>query len=82
MGIGVVILNKPSRRKSWVMRALDGWSSGVSLEHYRCQQVVTKESKAGRVSDSYRITTPMVTLEDRVIRSIEQLTAVLKGDKK
>ena len=85
-GIRVLIHNKPSRRKSWDMRALDGWSIGTSLEHYRCQIVVTKDSKAVRISDTVefrhqRITTPMVTPEDRVIRSIEQLTAVLKGDK-
>ena len=68
------------------MRALDGWSIGVSLEHYRCQRVVTKESRAERVSDTvefrhHRTMTPMVTPEDRVIRSIEQLVSVLKGDK-
>ena len=86
LGIRVLIHNKPSRRKSWDMRALDGWSIGTSLEHYRCQKVVTKDSRAVRISDTvefrhHRITTPMVTPEDRVIRSIEQLTAVLKGDK-
>ena len=68
------------------MRALDGWSTGVSLEHYRCQKVITKESRAERVSDTVefrhqRITTPGVTPEDREIRTIEQLTSVLKGDK-
>ena len=68
------------------MRALDGWSIGVSLEHYRCQRVVTKESRAERISDTvefrhHRITTPMVAPEDRIIRSIDQLVSVLKGDK-
>ena len=58
------------------MRALDGWSIGTSLEHYRCQKGVTKDSRAVRISDTvefrhHRITTPMVTPEDRVIRSIE-----------
>ena len=49
--------------------------------------MVTKESRAeSRVSDTvkfrhHRITTQMVTPEDRVIRSIEQLVSVLKGDK-
>ena len=52
LGIGVLIHNKPSRRKSWDMRALDGWSTGVSMEHYRCQTAVTKESRAQRISDT------------------------------
>ena len=50
--------------------------------------MVTKESRAERVSDTvefkhHRITTTLVTPEDRVIRSIEQLVSVsvLKGDK-
>ena len=85
MGFGVLIHKKTSRRKSWDMRALDEWSIGVSLEHYRCQRVVTKESRAERVSDTvefrhHRIMTPMMTPEDRVIRSIERLVSVLKGD--
>ena len=68
------------------MRALDGWSIGVSLEHYICQRVVSKGSRAERVSNRvefrhHRITTPMVTPEDRVIRRIGQLISVLKGDK-
>ena len=68
------------------MRALDGWSTGVSMEHYRCQTAVTKESRAQRISDTVelrhqRITTPGITPEDRVVRSIEQLTAALNGDK-
>ena len=52
LGIGVLIHNKPSKRKSWDMRALDGWSTGVSMEHYRCQTAVTKESRAQRISDT------------------------------
>ena len=68
------------------MRALDGWSIGVSLEHYIGQRVVSKGSRAERVSNRvefrhHRITTPMVTPEDRVIRRIGQLISVLKGDK-
>ena len=68
LGIGVLIHNKPSRRKSWDMRALDGWSIGVSLEHYRCQRVITTEAKAERVSDTvefrhHRIPTPMLYTE-------------------
>ena len=86
MSIGVLRHNKPSRRKSWDMRALDKLSIGVSLEHYRCQRVVTKMFRAERVSDTvefrhHRITTPVVTPEDTVTRGIEQLTSMLKEDK-
>ena len=52
LGIAVIIHNKPSRRKSWDMRGIDGWSIGVSLEHYRCQKVIAKNSKAERISDT------------------------------
>ena len=85
LGIAVIIHNKPSRRKSWDMRGIDGWSTGVSMEHYRCQRVIAKNSKMERISDTVefrhqRITTPGPTPEDRLIHTIQQLTAVLKGD--
>ena len=52
MGIGVLIHNKPFRKKR-NMRVLGGWSIGVSLEHYKCQEeVVTKESWTERISDT------------------------------
>lgn len=42
MGVGVLIHNKPSRRRTWDMRGIDGWSIEVKLECYRCQKVVAK----------------------------------------
>ena len=68
------------------MRALDGWSIAVSLDYYRCQQVVTKEARAESISviaefRHHRIITPMVTPEERAVRSIGQLISVLKGGK-
>ena len=68
------------------MRGIDGWSTGVSLEHYRCQKVIAKNSKMERISDTVefrhqKITTPAPTPEDRIMHGIQQLIAVLKGDK-
>ena len=42
LGIAAMIHSKPSRRKPWDMRDIDGWSIGVSLGHYRCQKVIAK----------------------------------------
>ena len=62
-----------------------GGAYGVSLEHYRCQKVIAKISKLERISDTVefrhqKITTPTPTPEDKLMHSIQQLTAVLKGD--
>ena len=72
LGIAVVTHSKPSRRKSWDMRGIDGWSIGVSLEHYRCQKVIAKKSKMERISDTvefkhHEITHLAPTPEDRIM---------------
>ena len=39
LGCRVIIHKKTDSRQSWDFRGKDGWSVGVSLEHYRCQRV-------------------------------------------
>ena len=85
LGISVIVHAKPSRRRSWDFRGKDGWSVGVSLEHYRCQRVVSKETKCESISDTvefrhHNITQPTFTPEDRLIYSIQRLESAIRKE--
>ena len=71
LGCPVMIHKKTSTRHLWDFRGKEGWSVGVALEHYRCEHVVAKDTKAEAISDTveYRhpsITGPTVTPADRI----------------
>ena len=83
LGICVISHDKPSKRKSWSLRRKDGWIVGVSLEHYRCQRFIPKDSRALSISDTIEfchqhLTQPSVTAEDRVLHWMQQLTLALQ----
>ena len=52
MGSRVIAHLKPDVRNSWDFRGEDGWSIGISLEHYRCQRWVSKATHEAKVSDT------------------------------
>ena len=83
LGCKVIAHLKPDVRNSWDFRGEDGWSVGVSMEHYRCQQVACKETHAVKVSDTcdfrhHSLTEPVVTPEDRLQHGITSLTNALE----
>jgi hypothetical protein len=50
---------------------MDSWSIGVSTEHYRCQKVYMKDTRAERVTDTLvykhrKITNPGVSAADAI----------------
>ena len=51
LGIWVLIQKNPGVRNSWDFCGSEGWSVSVSLDHYCCQRVVDKYTKAVQVSD-------------------------------
>ena len=84
LGIKVLIHKKASDRHSWDFRAKEGWSVGVTLEHYRCQRVIPKDTKSEMVSDTvefrhHDLTQPSVTPDDRLLHGLQLLTAALEG---
>ena len=52
LGCKVIMHNKTSAPHSWDLRRNCGWNVGVSHEHYCCQLIVAKDTKAVRVSDT------------------------------
>ena len=84
LGARVIAHNKPDVRNSWDFRGEDGWSVGVSLQHYRCQRWVAEATHEVRVNDTvefrhHRVTQPTVTPEDRIQQSVVSLTNALQG---
>ena len=82
LGCPFMIHRKTSNRKSWDFIGKEGWSIGVSLDHYRCQRVIPQDAKVKKISDTVEfchqtITTPVVTPEDRIPHGITTLKYAL-----
>ena len=83
LGWKVIIHQKTNARPSWYFRGKDGWNVGMSLEHYWCQLIVAKDTKAVQVSDTvefchhYR-TRPTLTHTDRILHGMNNLYCALK----
>ena len=70
-------------RNTWDFRRKDGWILGCSLEHYRCQRVSPKDTKAVQISETHEyrnhyLTQPTLTLEDCVLHILQTLTCALE----
>ena len=83
LGCQIIIHKKPSVSNSCYFRGKDGWGLGCSLEHYQCQRVAPKDTKAVQVSDTLKywhhyLTQPTLTPEDCVLRGLQTLTCALE----
>ena len=72
-------------RNTWEFRGKYVWSLGCSLEHYRCQRVAPKDTKAVQISDTieYRhhyLTQPTLTPDDHVLHGLQTLTYALEDE--
>ena len=70
-------------RNSWDFQSKEGWSIGTSLDHYQCEQVIPRDTKAVTISDTvdilhYYITAPTVTPANCILQSINTLTEDIK----
>ena len=45
LGMNAIIHKKSSRRHSWDFRGKYGWIVGAAIDHYRCQKVVSEDTK-------------------------------------
>ena len=83
LGFRIIIHKKPSLRNTWDFRSIYGWSLGCSPEHYRCQRVAPKDTKAVQISDTpkywhHYLTQPTLTPEYRVLHGFQTLTCVIE----
>ena len=78
-----MIHKKTATRNSWDFRSKEGWSTGTALDHYRCEQVIPRDTKSVTISDTVDfihkyITAPTVTPVDLILHSINTLTGAIK----
>ena len=84
LGCRVLIHKKTWNSNSWDYRGKEGWGCGVAEWHYRCQNVISKDTKATQVSDTvefwhHHITQPSLTSDDRILHGVLTLTGGLKN---
>ena len=77
-----MIHKKHSVRNTWNFCGKYGWSLGCSLDHYWCQRVAPKDTKAVQIYDTleYRhhyLTQPTLTPKDHVLHGLQRLTCAL-----
>ena len=84
LGCVVQIHVNPNRRAYWEPHCISWWYLGTYTKKYRCYNVWSRETDATIVSDKLylekNITNLIVTPEDAVVHSAQQLTAALKGN--
>ena len=83
LGCPVMIHKKTYNRKSWDFRSKEGWSVGMSFEHYRFQLVIPSDTRAINVSDTVEflhhfITTPTLSPEDCILHGINTLSSAIQ----
>ena len=83
LGCRLILHKKTSVRNSWDFRRKDGWILDCYLEHYRCQRVASKDTKAVQVSDTleywhHYLTQRTLTPEDHVLHGLQTLTCALE----
>ena len=82
-GCRVLLHHKPTLRKSWDYRTLDGYYIGPALQHYRCYRAIAKASGAAVISDAVKfchhyLPTPTVTLEDKLLHALQAIHHALR----
>jgi uncharacterized protein YqgV (UPF0045/DUF77 family) len=66
---------------------MDSWYIGTSDEHYRCQKVFLKETKAEQTTDSVIfqhkcITCPTVSVADAIVEAVAKLNQTIQENMK
>ena len=82
LGCEVISHKKMGSRNSWDFRGDPACNIGVSLKHYRCQNIIAKGTRATRVSDTlafrhHHLTIPTRTPADHIIHGVERLTTAI-----
>jgi hypothetical protein len=81
-GCRVLIHNKATLRRSWDYRCRDGFYICPAMKHYRCYQVLTKDTCTVTISDAvkfrhHNLPSPMLTTADKLLSALQCLNATL-----
>ena len=68
-GLKLIIHEKPSHRRLWDPRGVDGWYLRPAKNHYRCHCVYCSKTKSEYITETINIlpqeTTPSLTLQEK-----------------
>ena len=83
-GCKVLIHNKAGLRKSWDYRCKEGYYIGPALQHYRCYQVISKDSGALTISDAVKfkhhyLPEPTMSVEDKLLHAVQAINHTLNA---
>ena len=83
LGCDIISHKKIGTRNSWDFRGAAGWYVGVALQHYRCNTIVEKSTRAAQISDTVELqhhnqTQPEVTPMDRIVHGLNKLICALQ----
>ena len=83
-GCRVLMHNKATLQKSWDYRCREGFYVGPALKHYRCYQVLGKDTRALAISDAvhfrhHKLPGPAPTTADKLLCALQRLNATLAG---
>ena len=83
LGCRVIIHKKVGARYTWYFRGREGWGVGLAQQHYRCQQMIAKDTKYEQISDTVEfrhqhITQPTLTSDDCVLHGMQNLMGFSK----
>jgi hypothetical protein len=83
-GCKVLIHNKAGLRKSWDYRCKEGYYVGPALQHYRCYQVISKDSGALTISDVVKfkhhyLPEPTMSVEDKLLHAVQAINHTLNA---
>jgi hypothetical protein len=76
-----------TQRLTFGAHSMDSWYIGTSNEHYRCQKVFLKETRAERITDTIifhhkRITCPTVSAADAIVAAANNLNQTIQNNMK
>ena len=84
LGSAVQMHENKSIRRSWDVRALNGWYLGTLHEHYRCHIIFCQKTRAKQISDTVffqhrYIMQPVVTPSNQIVKAIDDLRSALRS---
>jgi hypothetical protein len=81
-GIKVLVHEKPHTRETWAPHAVEGWSIGPAMHHYRCHRVWIKATQSERIADTLEwfpavIPMPTGSSSDRILAAAADLAQAI-----
>lgn len=83
-GTKVLVLEKPSQRKTFAPHGTEGWYVGPALDHYRCCRIYIPTTNKIRIADTvqffpYQIPFPTATLTTYLQQTADDMLHILQN---